>query len=93
MVAAGRSLRSSSSSFSVARSVFGGLPPPLPGASDAPCSAILTYRLTDERLTAATRNGLSVSERGDTVQDAGGEDLPEQGGVSDVGDGARRRAI
>ncbi len=36
-------------------SVFGGLPPPFLGASDAPRWASLRYRLTEERLTPKRR--------------------------------------
>ena len=47
---------SASSSFRVTSSALGGLPPPfLLGASDAPRSAILPYRLTEERLTPNRR--------------------------------------
>jgi len=55
MVAQGRFWMSSSSNLRVVESVFGGLPPPLPGSRDPPPSEILEYRFTEERLTLNKR--------------------------------------
>ena len=60
-VANGRSVRSSWSSFIAFSSSFGADPGLFFGARDSPLWALLTYRLTEERLTEKVRAACALA--------------------------------